>query len=82
MSTQTAIPIIDFDARKEIQDASYIIESSLKQLAYDVKQLTDHNLSSHHMDMYLDEAKHNIETAIYFRALQKKAYERLEGERI
>lgn len=48
----------------------------------DVKQLTDHNLSSHHMDMYLDEAKHNIETAIYYRALQKKAYERLEGERI
>jgi len=82
MSTQAVIPIIDFDARKEIQDASYMIESSLKQLAYDIKQLTDHNLSSRHRDMYLDEAKHNIETAIYYRKLQIKAYERLEGERI
>ena len=86
MSTQAALaikePIIDFETRTEIQEASIIFEKSLEQLKYDIEKLTDHSLSGHLTDVYLDEAKYCLDTAIHAREEIKKGQKKLESERI
>lgn len=75
-------PIIDFEARTQILEATQILSKNLEQLKYDIEKLTDHSLSGHLTDVYLDEAKYCLDTAIHAREEIKKGQKKLESERI